>query len=107
VLAADGSFNYTPTDGYAGMDAFLYRISDGTQWSPLAAVTIHVMPTDGPDEAPLPDAEPEPQPEPCRPRPPRCPDSDLLANAEGNGHHHGHFAHAVDAIFSRRWGWHS
>ena len=66
-LAEDGSFTYTPAEGYVGMDAFMYRVSDGELWSPLAAVTIHVTPADEPDEAPLPD--PEPVPTPCDPEP--------------------------------------
>ena len=50
VVADDGSFNYTPEAGYVGMDAFLYRTSDGEKWSAVAAVTIYVTPVDGPDE---------------------------------------------------------
>ena len=48
----DGSLHYTPTSGYTGMDAMLYRVSDGQLFSPLAAVTIHVTPTASPDPAP-------------------------------------------------------
>jgi hypothetical protein len=41
-LAADGSFSYVPEPGFRGLDAFLYRVSDGRRFSHLAAVTIHV-----------------------------------------------------------------
>ena len=56
TVADDGSFVYTPEAGYVGMDAFLYRTSDGRKWSAVAAVTIYVTPAvdDGPDETPAP-----------------------------------------------------
>jgi VCBS repeat-containing protein len=41
-MEADGSFVYTPTAGFMGMDSFVYSASDGTSSSGLAAVTIHV-----------------------------------------------------------------
>src|SRR6187551_1716043 len=41
-LAPDGSFLYTPEDGFTGMDSFVYSASDGVLSSGLAAVTIHV-----------------------------------------------------------------
>jgi hypothetical protein len=111
MLQGNGSFNYTPTSGYSGEDAFLYRVSDGTQWSPLAAVTIHVTPADGPDEAPVPTPtpapapNPAPNPEPCHPHD-CCHVSDHIVHAVAHGHHgHHHLAHAVDAIFSRVRGW--
>jgi VCBS repeat-containing protein len=76
TLAPDGSFSYTPTAGYVGLDAFLYRVSDSELWSALAAVTIHVTPADnGPDQAPV------PTPGPC------------------DGMDSGSFAMAADAIF--------
>jgi VCBS repeat-containing protein len=69
----DGSFSYTPSDGYSGTDAFLYRVNDGTSWSPLAAVTIHVTPSANPDPAPTPaptpSPAPQPTPDPCQPPP--------------------------------------
>jgi VCBS repeat-containing protein len=112
VLASDGSFNYTPTSGYSGMDAFLYRVSDGQLWSPLAAVTIHVTPASGPDEAPVPAPtpapapEPNPDPQPCHPHV-CCEVSDNVMNAlaaTGHGQHH---AQAVDAVFGHHRGWRS
>jgi Bacterial Ig domain len=42
TLAADGSFSYTPADGYIGPDAFSYRASDGSLTSPARVVTISV-----------------------------------------------------------------
>jgi hypothetical protein len=54
-VGADGSFSYTAEAGYEGLDAFLYRVSDGELWSPLAAVTIRVTAADDPDETPLPE----------------------------------------------------
>lgn len=44
-LAADGSLTYTPNPGFQGVDAFLYRVSDGTLASALAAVTLYVEPS--------------------------------------------------------------
>ena len=43
-LATDGSFSYTPDDGYSGLDSFLYRATDGELMSALAAVTIQIAP---------------------------------------------------------------
>jgi VCBS repeat-containing protein len=103
TLAADGSFSYTPTSGYEGMDAFLYRVTDGELWSAFAAVTIHVTPAQAPDEAPLPELEPEPAPTPapcqvvCDDAPEEVPEA--TPDDEGSC-----FEDAVDALFSRgRW----
>ncbi|MEE8450746.1 MAG: Ig-like domain-containing protein, partial [Thermoguttaceae bacterium] len=41
-LAADGSFVYTPDDGFLGVDRFTYRATDGQVASDLAEVTIGV-----------------------------------------------------------------
>jgi len=46
TLDADGSFRYTPDDGYVGDDSFTYRTTDGREESGLATVTIHVLPLD-------------------------------------------------------------
>jgi hypothetical protein len=43
-LTADGAFEYTPAPGFSGVDAFLYRVSDGVLDSALAAVTLYVLP---------------------------------------------------------------
>ena len=42
TLAADGSFTYTPDDGFNGEDAFTYRASDGELSSEPTTVTITV-----------------------------------------------------------------
>lgn len=44
VVAADGSFSYTPDADYAGTDTFSYRANDGTASSALTSVTIVVTP---------------------------------------------------------------
>ncbi len=54
TLNEDGSFTYTPNEGFEGIDSFLYRVFDGELYSSLAAVTIHVTPSDDPDETPVP-----------------------------------------------------
>ncbi len=41
-LSQDGSFVYTPNEGFAGVDSFLYRARSGESISNLAAVTIRV-----------------------------------------------------------------
>ena len=41
-LAADGSFVYTPDDGFTGVDTFTYVLTDGTTESNAATVTITV-----------------------------------------------------------------
>ena len=42
VLAADGSFTYTPTANYNGPDSFTYTTTDGTATSSAATVTLTV-----------------------------------------------------------------
>ncbi|MFJ8043970.1 FG-GAP-like repeat-containing protein [Kitasatospora sp. NPDC096147] len=42
TFGADGSFAYQPGSGYVGADGFTYRVSDGTDDSGLATVTITV-----------------------------------------------------------------
>lgn len=51
TLNADGSFTYTPTNGFKGTDSFTYRVSYGTFLSDPATVTIQVNdpPQGGPD----------------------------------------------------------
>jgi hypothetical protein len=43
-LNNNGSFTYTPDQGFAGDDTFTYRLSDGHVESQAAVVTIHVEP---------------------------------------------------------------
>jgi ELWxxDGT repeat protein len=42
-MVTDGSFTYTPPDGFSGADTFQYRIFDGTAFSDFATVTITVI----------------------------------------------------------------
>lgn len=42
ALAADGSFTYTPDDGFSGDDTFTYTASDGSLGSTATTVTITV-----------------------------------------------------------------
>ena len=42
ALATDGSFTYTPGEGFTGTDTFTYRAHDGTDYSDVANVTITV-----------------------------------------------------------------
>jgi hypothetical protein len=48
AVTEDGSFTYTPNAGFAGVDTFSYRATDGTELSNLATVTISVL-----NEAPV------------------------------------------------------
>ena len=41
-LQADGSFDYTPDAGFAGIDSFTYQVADGAARSGLGAVTLDV-----------------------------------------------------------------
>ncbi|HVV72924.1 MAG TPA: Ig-like domain-containing protein, partial [Verrucomicrobiae bacterium] len=45
TLNGNGSFTYTPTAGYTGVDSFTYKVSDGVNNSASAVVTIDVTPT--------------------------------------------------------------
>jgi VCBS repeat-containing protein len=69
VLAADGSFSYTPASNYTGLDTFSYKASDGTATSPTRLVTITVtsippiatptpIPTLAPTPTPIPTLAP-------------------------------------------------
>jgi VCBS repeat-containing protein len=42
TLNSDGSFTYTPNDGYSGSDTFVYTAGDGTLTSGSATVTITI-----------------------------------------------------------------
>ncbi len=50
VLSKDGTFVYTPAEGFTGSDSFVYRAFDGTSWSAPATVTVIVP---APNQAPL------------------------------------------------------
>jgi VCBS repeat-containing protein len=66
VLAADGSFSYTPASGYTGLDAFSYRAFDGTAQSPTRVVSLTVKavpPVPTPTPIPTPTLAPTPTPE--------------------------------------------
>jgi hypothetical protein len=45
ILNSDGSFDYTPTNGYTGLDFFTYMASDGTTTSTPITVTLGVYDT--------------------------------------------------------------
>jgi Bacterial cadherin-like domain/Bacterial Ig domain len=67
VLASDGSFSYTPTAGYTGPDAFSYKASDGSLFSPVRVVSLTVTaipPVATPTPIPTPTAEATTTPEP-------------------------------------------
>ena len=44
TLNADGSFSYIPAPDFNGADSFTYRVFDGSRYSNVAMVTIHVVP---------------------------------------------------------------
>jgi len=50
TLNPDGTFNYTPEEGFEGDDSFRYQLFDGKANSNVATVTLHVE--EGPDETP-------------------------------------------------------
>lgn len=44
ALNTDGSFSYTPVNGFMGVDTFTYKVNDGTADSDIATVTISITP---------------------------------------------------------------
>ena len=60
-FTSDGSFTYTPLEGFNGTDSFTYTVSDGTSTSEPATVQINVGEVT--DTPPL-GSQPEPTPEP-------------------------------------------
>ena len=48
VLNADGSFTYTPTSGFSGLDTFTYQITDGNGGSAQATVTLTIVSANDP-----------------------------------------------------------
>jgi VCBS repeat-containing protein len=59
TLNTDGSFEYTPEAGFVGTDSFVYRATDGANFSLLTAVTLRVTAA-APEPAPIPDPSPNP-----------------------------------------------
>ena len=51
VLAADGSFTYTPGADFAGSDGFTYIADDGAGGTAAASVSIEVLPVNDPPRA--------------------------------------------------------
>jgi RHS repeat-associated protein len=51
TLNADGSFSYSPTRDFFGVDGFTYYASDGTDDSSAADVTVEVLPVNDPPTA--------------------------------------------------------
>ncbi|WP_146244201.1 Ig-like domain-containing protein [Curtobacterium sp. MCBD17_032] len=49
VLAADGSYTYTPADGFSGKDTFTYTATDGSGNTSTGLVTVTVEPRTGDD----------------------------------------------------------
>ena len=68
TLNGDGSFTYTPDDGFSGTDTFSYEAWDGSLSSASTLVTIDVQPVGAPPPPPppppAPDAEPEAESDP-------------------------------------------
>jgi hypothetical protein len=58
LLASDGSFQYTPDEGYGGADAFTYRAHDGKSFSLPVVVSLDVQ-RSGPGKADATGAHPE------------------------------------------------
>src|SRR5262249_31688133 len=52
TLNANGSFTYTPTNGYVGADSFTYQVSDGTHTSEVTTVSLTVTGGSMPNTAP-------------------------------------------------------
>ncbi|WP_175472164.1 MULTISPECIES: Ig-like domain-containing protein [unclassified Curtobacterium] len=50
TVRADGSYSYTPADGWSGKDSFTYTAKDGSGASSTATVTVTVLPTAGADD---------------------------------------------------------
>jgi len=48
ALHADGSFTYKPNTSFTGTDSFTYKASDGTDFSNIVTVIIHIADTQGP-----------------------------------------------------------
>ncbi len=53
ALANDGSFTYTPSADFAGVDFFTYGASDGTASAPASLVTVDVTPANDAPSLPV------------------------------------------------------
>jgi len=49
ALGKDGSYRYTPAQGFSGTDSFTYTATDGNGTTTTATVTVTVLPTAGAD----------------------------------------------------------
>ncbi|PZF57766.1 hypothetical protein DEJ23_06390 [Curtobacterium sp. MCSS17_008] len=49
VLGKDGSYRYTPAQGFSGTDSFTYTATDGNGTTTTATVTVTVLPSAAPD----------------------------------------------------------
>ena len=48
TLNADGSFDYTPDNGYGGTDSFVFQAFDGVYYSLPSVVTLNIVPPPAP-----------------------------------------------------------
>ena len=62
TLSSDGTYTYTPNDGFIGIDVFVYEVSDGNGGTDTAEVCIEVLPDDGSPTTLEPDAPEPPAP---------------------------------------------
>ena len=60
-FTSDGSFTYTPLEGFNGTDSFTYTVSDGELTSEPATVQINVGEVTEPEPTPTPEPEPTPE----------------------------------------------
>jgi|GEM_PF-2902826 len=65
TVNADGSFIYIPDADFYGTDSFSWRVSDGSDWSNTATVTITVRKAVTPEPTPEPTPKPTPKPTPA------------------------------------------
>ncbi|MGP1387229.1 MAG: Ig-like domain-containing protein [Thainema sp.] len=62
TLSSNGSFTYTPENGFSGTDSFIYTLTDGNGGTDTGTVTLTVNPVlpseDPPSEDPVPTGDP-------------------------------------------------
>ncbi len=51
IVNTDGTFTYTPNDGFSGVDTFTYTVTDGNGGTDTATVTISVVVANSPPDA--------------------------------------------------------